>query len=319
MSTPDTPTQQERRMVQRLQQAQSHSNWFFWLYLALIALAEYLTAAVSPQIGLTLHAMVLVTLITYGALYPHEDKRKLALGLTLAPLIRLLSLSLPLTILPQIGWYPLVAVPLLIATAMIIRELRLSAAVLGLRWGQLGLQLLVGGLGLGLGVVEYAILRPEPITTDLSIGSILLVGFLLLVFTGFTEEIIFRGVLQHLAHPLMQRKGLWYISALFAVLHIGYLSVFDVIFVFVVGLIFAYIVQWSGSLLGVTLAHGLTNITLFLIMPTFSQQFSNPVSLINILAMISTLAALIAIVVIKRKALPADSATADATHMLATK
>jgi high-affinity Fe2+/Pb2+ permease len=56
------------------------------------------------------------------------------------------------------------------------------------------------------------------------------------------------------------------------VLHIGYLSVVDVVFVTLVGLVFAYIVMWGRSLLGVTLAHGLTNTTLFVIMPYLTQQ-----------------------------------------------
>ena len=44
-----------------------------------------------------------------------EGERKLALALTLAPLIRILSLALPLARFPQAAWYPLVALPLLLA------------------------------------------------------------------------------------------------------------------------------------------------------------------------------------------------------------
>lgn len=63
-------------------------------------------------------------------------------------------------------------------------------------------------------------------------------------------------------------QGLFYITAIFAALHIGYLSVVDVVFVFGVG-IFAWAVKKTGSILGVTLSHGITNIVLYLILPFF--------------------------------------------------
>jgi membrane protease YdiL (CAAX protease family) len=93
-----------------------------------------------------------------------------------------------------------------------------------------------------------------------------------MIFTGFTEEVIFRGLLQSLALRVVQREALVYVSLLFGVLHIGYLSLADVVFVSAVGLLFAYLVLWSGSILGVTLAHGITNITLFLIMPHLAEH-----------------------------------------------
>ena len=63
------------------------------------------------------------------------------------------------------------------------------------------------------------------------------------------------------------RFGLLYVALLFAVLHIGYRSVLDVVFVFGVALLFGWVAEATWSLLGVTLAHGVTNIVLFLIMP----------------------------------------------------
>jgi hypothetical protein len=73
------------------------------------------------------------------------------------------------------------------------------------------------------------------------------------------------------ALPALGRWALLYVAVLFAVLHIGYLSVADVLFVGAVGLLFGYIVRLSGSILGVTLAHGLTNIVLFLLLPSLEE------------------------------------------------
>ena len=64
-------------------------------------------------------------------------------------------------------------------------------------------------------------------------------------------------------------RGIIYISLLFAVLHMGFLSWLDVVFVFAVALFFSWVVKKTGSLFGVTLSHGITNIVLFLIAPFF--------------------------------------------------
>ena len=61
--------------------------------------------------------------------------------------------------------------------------------------------------------------------------------------------------------------GILYVTLIFAILHVGYHSLLDVLFVFVIGLIFGWFVSRTGSLLGVTLSHGLTNIMFFLVIP----------------------------------------------------
>jgi membrane protease YdiL (CAAX protease family) len=243
------------------------SRLLLWGILLLVTTAELLTSLASVQIGMLAHALLLVGLTIYAALGSETAERRLALGLSLAPLIRLLSLALPLAELPRLAWYPIVAVPLLFATFVIIHQLRMKRADLGLKPGNLLLQLMFVGGGFGLGAAEYLILAPAPLLASFSWASLLFAGLLLAISTGFTEELIFRGVLQSLAAPALGRWAILYVSLLFAALHIGYLSVFDVVFVFAVGLAFALMVRWSGSILGVTLAHGMTNICLFLIMP----------------------------------------------------
>jgi membrane protease YdiL (CAAX protease family) len=61
--------------------------------------------------------------------------------------------------------------------------------------------------------------------------------------------------------------GIVYVAAIFSVLHVGYSSFVDVAFVFGIGLFFGWAADKTGSIVGVTLAHGLANIVLFLILP----------------------------------------------------
>ena len=82
-------------------------------------------------------------------------------------------------------------------------------------------------------------------------------------------EFIFCEVLQHTAQRVFDLWEIFYVSLIFAILHIGFLSWIDVIFVFAVALFFGWIVKTTGSLLGVTLSHSITNIVLFLVAPFF--------------------------------------------------
>ncbi len=251
-----------------------------WVYLLLITAAELVTSVVDPLLGLLVHVGLLVVLLLHGALAHDVAHRALLLALTLAPLLRMLSLSMPLLRLPQAAWYPLVSIPLFVALWIIVREGCVTRYQLGLQRGNLMLQLMLVGLGLGLGALEYAILQPEPMLATFNWQPLVLASLSLLLFTGFMEEIVFRGLLQSLAIPMLGRtRAIVFVALLFAVLHIGYLSVIDVFFVFGVGIVFGYIVSWTGSILGVTLAHGLTNITLFLLMPYLAAHPADPLAM----------------------------------------
>ncbi len=235
--------------------------------LVAIAAAELVTTFVDARVGVLMHTFILAALLLYAAFVAEEAQRGLLLALSLAPLIRILSLSMPLESVGLKYWYAVVAVPLLVGTAVVARTLNLSRQDLGLTAGSLRTQLLIGCTGLALGAIEYFILKPAPLIDSFSWRAVLIPALILLIGTGFTEELLFRGVMQSAARDVLGKGAIVYVSVLFAVLHIGYKSVLDVAFVFAVALLFAGLVLRTRSILGVTLSHGITNIVLFLVMP----------------------------------------------------
>jgi uncharacterized protein len=242
-------------------------TWALWGYLLLITLAELITAAIDPVAGLLLHTALLIGLLCHSGISEDKGMSSLTLALTLAPMIRLLSLSLPLLRLPQISWYIIVAIPLLLSAALIVRQLKIRRKDLGLCLKAPHVQLPIMGLGLLLGVVEYAILQPKPLIAELRWDALWLPALVLLLGTGFNEELIFRGLFQTVARDALGKWAIFYVALLFAILHIGYLSLVDVLFVFIVGMLFGWFANVTGSLLGVVIAHGIANIMLFLVMP----------------------------------------------------
>ena len=82
------------------------------LYLLAITAAELVTALVSLFGGIALHGVLLLVLVSHASFTTTHPGHKLYLSLSLAPLTRILSLSLPLTPFRQIYWYPLIAIPM---------------------------------------------------------------------------------------------------------------------------------------------------------------------------------------------------------------
>lgn len=250
------------------------------IYLSAIVAAELIVTFGDARWGIALHACILSAMLVHAALVRGEALRRLLLALSLAPLVRILSLSLPLQHVQLLYWYVIVAAPLVVATVLVARTLGLSRRDLGLVVQHVPNQALVIIAGIGLGMIEYAILQPQPLVQQLNGRAVWLPALILLVGTGFTEELVFRGVMQSAARGVMGRLTILYVSLVFASLHIGYRSAVDLLFVFFVGLFFAITVQRTGSILGTTLAHGAANIVLYLVMPFIGLGAAAPPSVI---------------------------------------
>ena len=191
----------------------------------------------------------------------------LLFALTLVPLIRILSLSMPLARFDPALWYLMAGLPVFLGALVIMGSLGLRPAAVGLRLNRSPLQPAVVCLGLGLGFLEYQILRPEPLIGELTLARFVLPALILLVATGFLEEFLFRGILQTSASQVLAGFAIPYVSLVFAILHIGYRSALDVAFVLVIALIYGWVARRTGSIMGVSMSHGITNIMLFLVVP----------------------------------------------------
>lgn len=261
------------------EEAEAKSETGFWLfrqearlavlYLLAITGAEVVTNFFSLVGGVICHAILLTALIVHSSLAAESSSRKLLLALCLAPLTRILSLSMPLAQFSPIYWYLIIYPPLFLAAWVAMRRLNFTARETGLNARKLPWQLAVALTGIIFGVGEYLILRPEPLISELYWGEVLLAVFVLLAGTGFVEEFVFRGVVQRASMETLGWWGLPYVALVFAVLHLIHYSTnpWDIPFVFAIALFFGWVVNKTGSLLGVTLSHGITNITLYLIIP----------------------------------------------------
>lgn len=269
---------QETLVLPKRQYASSH--WLIatvaGVILAAFATAELVITYGYPIPGMAAHALILASLIGAASLLSEVNSdpgavalSRLLYALTLVPLIRILSLSMPLIYFDPPYWYLMAGLPLSVAVLVVMVALGLSPRDVGIAFGRrLFLQPPVVALGFGLGISEYYILRPEPLIEGLTLHQFIVPALILLVATGFLEELVFRGVLQRIALPVLGPfLSVVYISAVFAILHIGYRSALDMAFVFAIALIYGWAVSKTGSIMGVSLSHGLINIMMFLVVP----------------------------------------------------
>ena len=236
-------------------------------YMAVIAGAEAIGAFIGVVPGALCQAVLTLALLSHYALMHQAPYRRILPVLALAPLLRLLSLAMPIRHLPQIYWHALVGIPLLIGVALTARLLHRSKASLGLCLPSWRSQMLIASSGLPLSIAAFLLLRPQPSVARSDWREIAIGSLILLIFTGFTEELLFRGMLQQVANETLGRAGVVCSSIMFAVVYIGSLSLGYTLFIGLVGLFFGWCVHRTGSIWGVILAHSILSIGMMLVWP----------------------------------------------------
>ena len=268
------------------------SRWTYLLaYVAAVVVAELLIALPGPAkpeerpfqpIGLGIHILLVFTLMFLSVVVQPKDATlaNLLVATSLASLVRVFSLAVPrypfftspsTEPINTIPWLALVSVPLLVSVGAVAYVQRLRPKDLGLQvvqWKDVPIQLAIAATGLPLGFVEYTILKPQAWIAGLALVPLVVGSVVIFLATGLSEELIFRAVLLRRAvEGLGQRGGLLFVTAIFASLHIFFLSAVDLAFVFAVGLFYGVAVLKTRNLWGAIFSHSLGNIVLYLIAP----------------------------------------------------
>ncbi|WP_348303854.1 CPBP family intramembrane glutamic endopeptidase [Methanothrix sp.] len=231
----------------------------------LILLAEILIFYGKPEAAMPIHALNLVflslsTIFVNNRTYP---------ALMLLPLFRLLNVAMPVFFHLTLYSYVLVYAPMFIPMYMILKERFITPEEAGLTFERFWFFLPVSiSMGLALGWGEYMVIKPQMLVVDNDPQQMLILALTMILFVGVVEEFIFRSSLQ----TVLQERigligGLVLASVIFGFMHSGYHLALELLYVSLAGLAFGVLFWLSKSLPIVSLAHGVTNIALFLIVP----------------------------------------------------
>ena len=241
-------------------------------YLLALITAELLTTYVNKMWGLSAHTIILFILLVNAAMVESEDFSNLLRSMMPIPIIRIVGLSIPMMQIKPLYWFPIVAIPLFAASIVIMRRQNLTLRDVGMFMGDYRdnyrVQFLIAITGFFTGIIEFFILRPDPLIAQFT-PALLIGGFIvLLLSTGLAEELLFRGILQKNTMKLIGPAwGLLYTSLIFTTMHIGWIYFADLVFVFSVAMFYGFCLIKTKSIVGITMAHGISNSMLFLVMP----------------------------------------------------
>lgn len=238
---------------------------YVWLYLAVLAAASFLAAGTAPRLGLYLYlALLLFALLRTQFLAGREQDFHVALAVV--PLFSILSLTAPAWAAFPVDQGVPRAILLSLGSLLVARALGYNPVGSLQARALLYLPLFVVAGSL-VGASAFLVLRPPAPGSSLNPGE-LLGPVLSFSFVAFSEELLFRGVLLTAAVGLLgARQGVTLAALFYASLFLGQQPWSLVGLALVVGLGFGWLALRTRSVLGVSLAHALAAVTLFIVFP----------------------------------------------------
>jgi uncharacterized protein len=231
----------------------------------LIILAELLIFWGNMQAAMIVHALNLIFIIL-ASIYINN---RIYPVLMLLPLFRLLNVAMPVFFQLTLYSYSLVYAPMFIPIYFIMKDGLLSHSEAGITFKGFWFFLpLAVAVGFALGWGENSVLHSGMLVPDVSIRSILILTLTMIIFVGIVEEFIFRSALQTVMEDrLGANTGLVLSSIIFGFMHSGYHLPLELLYVSFAGMVFGLLFWMTRSLPVISVAHGVTNVSLFLVAP----------------------------------------------------
>ena len=247
-----------------------------WAYVALLAASEAVSDLWQPVFGICLHIFLAGFILLRGAREIETTEGRFYVALSIAPMVRIISYAVAPSFNSHSVWFYMAAEGPLIAAAVAAARVTGLPVRQTLGWQRprslvVSVGIVLSGLVIGWG--ERFIIQPDSLSPNLQLPAVLVPAIVVIVFTGYVEETLFRGLLQTTA---TQWRGLTfavlYTTVAWGFLHIGWYSVADVIYVMLVGLVWGFARYWNRSTLDLGLAHGLANVMIFIVLPNTHYQ-----------------------------------------------
>ncbi len=239
--------------------------WLWYLGAALIA---ELLLPVAPLVTAVLDTAAIVGALTQFGL---AQRSPLAIGdpasrllpaVALLPLLRMLSLTMPVPELPRLAWLVLAGAPILVAVAATARLTTIDVREMGLaRVSRDLISLGVVGLSVPVGIV-LSVLAPPVIDLPLDSPPGMAVAAAVVVScAAIPEELVFRAVMQPLMAIAIGPVSVVVVALAFGLTYVGTGSILAVGLMTAVGLAYGLELSRSGSIWAPIIGHSLLTVT----------------------------------------------------------
>jgi len=192
-------------------------------YSVAIGVGELVGALGWVILGAMLDAALVPILLGHFVWVERTPHRKLLPVLALVAMLRVLSIAAVVPRLPVVTWYVTVGSALLIGEILTIRLVEEPWERLNLALRRPVLDLAIAAIGIPAGLIGYLVLRPQPLMPGAGPLQIAAGVVVLVVFAAFTEELLFRGLLQSIAIETfgIWRLGMAYAAGMSGVMYLG--------------------------------------------------------------------------------------------------
>ena len=232
-----------------------------------LVVAEAITLAGGAAAGVFAHSIMLVLLLGLSLRLGSGSMQRLTLSVAVLPLVRILSLALPAAIVPIVYWYLEIGLAGLEGILLVMRRLNLSPADVGLRRTSIAEIATVGALGAILGLPAYLIGGRVDLGHGGGLVGLAIASAVVVVFVGFFEELLFRGLIQSAGTVLFSRGGVLLSVGATVLMYSASLNPRYIIFIALVATFFGIVARRSGSIVAPVAGHAALALVQLVVLP----------------------------------------------------
>lgn len=246
-----------------------------FIYLFLIVLIELQTVWLEPVAGAFYFGILLIVMLHHYLLAEEDPKRGQVLLLASIPLLRLLSMAMPVGLVPPLYRYSMVGIPVLAAVFLMVKQSGVPLKELGLRMPEIKKgenfweNILIAVSGIPLGIFGYYFADPIPLISSGTTREIIFATLMVFIFIGALEEIVFRGLLLQTLNKVFGKTGIIFTSLVYLAFFTSSQSIGMIGLMGFVSLLFSWHVLESKSILAVTISHSLMFVSMLIFCPLF--------------------------------------------------
>ncbi len=230
-------------------------------------MAELVTIVGGAGPGVLAHVLLLVVVAMLSLRMGSTQTHRLLLSLGMLPLVRIVSLAVPAAIIPIQYWYLQIGLAGLEGVLLVLRRLDLTFKDLGLQRTRGAEVAVVTAIGAALGLPAYLIAGRLDLGGGGGAIGLALSAAIVIVFVGFFEEILFRGLIQSAGTALFARGGIALSVAATTVMYAASLNPRYVVFMALVAVFLGVVTRRSGSIVAPIGAHAALAVVQLVILP----------------------------------------------------
>jgi membrane protease YdiL (CAAX protease family) len=234
---------------------------------ACLVAAEAVTLAAGAAAGVLTEAVILVALAWLSIRQGPGSAQRLTLAVALIPLIRILSIALPAAIVPIVYWYLEIGLAGFEGILLVMRRLELTPRDVGLRRAPVAEVASVAVIGAILGLPAFLIGGRLDLGHGGGLVGLAIASAVVIVFVGFLEEFLFRGLIQSAGTALFSRGGVLLSVGATTLMYSASLNPRYIVFAALVATFFGLVARRSGSIAAPVAGHAALALVQLVVLP----------------------------------------------------